>query len=247
VVIATEPAGTGTARARGPILRALVDLRDLQIQKARVQFGNRLSAINRAADDADDQQLALVAKYQDVFRRIEHDLTADIAAIVRKYPIYAELAAVRGVGPTLAAKLIALIEDIGRFDTVSKLWRFAGYAVIDGKRETLKAGEKSHYSRRLKTALYLVGVSFLRLRSPYVAAYDRAKLYYREERPDWTPMHVHLAAQRKMVKLFLSHLWQRWRELEGLPIRAAYVHERLGHTTIERPEEYGWRREPGVT
>jgi len=223
------------------VLRALVDLRDRQIQKARIQFSNRTSAILRAADVSAGRQLELVKRYQDLFTKLEESLTFDIADLVKEYPIYEELAAVRGIGPTLAAKLIALIGDISRFDTVSKLWRFSGYAVIDGVRESRKAGEKSHYNVRLKTALYLVGTSFLRLKSPYRAEYDRAKAYYQEHRPEWTKLHIHRAAQRKMVKLFLSHLWERWRQLEGLPTRVPYVLERLGHTTYRPPELYGWR------
>jgi hypothetical protein len=147
---------------------------------------------------------------------------------------------VRGVGPTLAAKIIALIGDIAQFDTVSKLWRFAGYAVVDGRAERLQAGEKAHYSIRLKTTCYLLGTSFLRLGSPYREVYDRAKERYMQARPDWTPLHRHLAAQRVMVKLFLSHLWERWRLLEGLPVRPPYAADYLNHTTMLRPERFGW-------
>lgn len=221
-------------------LRALVDLRDRQIQKARIQFGNRLDAIMREADEANGLQYELARKYYAIFSDLEAEITADVARIVSGYPIYGELAALRGVGPTLAAKLIALIGAIDQFDTVSKLWRFAGYAVIDGQREYRTAGEEAHYSTRLKTAVYLVGTSFLRASSPYRAVYDRAKARYEETRPEWTPMHRHRAAMRKMVKLFLAHVWERWRTLEGLPIRRAYVHEYLGHPTVEPPEAYGW-------
>jgi hypothetical protein len=41
--------------------------------------------------------------------------------------------------------------------------------------------------------------------------------------------HIHAMAKRKTVKVFLAHLWQRWRELKGMPTRAVYVVEKLGH------------------
>ncbi len=42
--------------------------------------------------------------------------------------------------------------------------------------------------------------------------------------------HVHMQAMRKMIKLFLSHLWLVWREAEGLPITEPYAYSVLGHT-----------------
>ena len=220
------------------LLRVLVDLRDRQIQKARVQFGNRLGAIQRGADASDGHQEEVVARYLARFEALEKELDADIRELVKDYPIYAELSSVRGIGPGLAAKLIALI-DIREADTVSALWRFAGLAVINGEREKLVKGEKAHYSGRLKTTMYLVGTSFLRSGSPYRQVYDEARVYY-ESREGWTKLHQHLAAMRKMEKLFLAHLWERWRTLEGLPIRVPYVQEVLGHTGIRRPQEFGW-------
>lgn len=49
--------------------------------------------------------------------------------------------------------------------------------------------------------------------------------------------HIDTMAKRKAVKRFLAHLWEKWRTLEGLPIRAPYVAEKLGHTGITSPDE----------
>ncbi len=57
--------------------------------------------------------------------------------------------------------------------------------------------------------------------------------------------HVHMRAQRKMMKLFLAHLWMVWRTAEGLPLSTPYAHGILGHspatmidpwTMVDRPE-----------
>lgn len=221
------------------VLRALVDLRDRQIQKGRIQFQLRLDAIQRGADQSNGQQIEIVTRWMDHFAALESELDQDIAVAVATEPVYNDLVALKGIGPLLSAKLIAMI-DIQRANTVSALWRYAGYAVINGKRERPVKGEKLHYNKRLKTTLYLVASSFLRCNSPYRAIYDDARDYYQANRPDWTKGHQHRAALRKMIKVFLAHLWERWRIVEGLPTRRLYVHEKLGHQHIHQASDFGW-------
>jgi len=224
----------------GSLLRALVDLRDRQIQKGRIQFGNRLDALQRQADEsAGSGQRTIVERWNERFAEMEKELDKDIRRVVRDEPMHELLSGIKGVGDTFAAKLLAFI-DIERAGTVSAVWRYAGYAVIDGERERAKKGEVLHYNKRLKTTCYLIAESFLRCNSPYRAIYDEAKAYYQAERSDWTLGHCHNAAMRKMVKIFLSHLWLRWRELEGLPTSRPYVHAHLEHTHVYEPADFGW-------
>jgi hypothetical protein len=221
------------------LLRALVDLRDRQIQKARIQFGNRVDAIMRGADNGYGKQFEIATKWALRFDELESELDRDIAKQVKHYAIYDHVSALRGIGPLLSAKLIAMI-DIERSPHVSSLWRYAGYAVMNGERERPVKGEKLHYNKRLKTACYLIASSFLKSGSPYREIYDQARGYYEVNRPDWTKGHQHNAAMRKMTKRFLSHLWLQWRTLEGLPVTEPYVQEKMGHVHIDRPEDYGW-------
>lgn len=221
------------------LLRALVDLRDRQIQKARIQFGNRVDALERGVDNGFPQQMAVAEKWAMRFQLLEEELDKDIADAVKHYAIYDYVSSLKGIGPILAAKLIAMI-DIEQSPNISSLWRYAGYAVIDGERERPVKGEKLHYNKRLKTTCYLIGSSFLKCGSPYREVYDSARVYYEANRPDWTKGHQHNAAMRKMIKRFLSHLWQVWRELEGLEVTEPYVQSRLGHDSIDSPAAYGW-------
>jgi hypothetical protein len=48
--------------------------------------------------------------------------------------------------------------------------------------------------------------------------------------------HIHAMAQRKMVKIFLQHLWVQWRTLENLPISKPYVIDRIGHSDYIKPQ-----------
>jgi len=48
-----------------------------------------------------------------------------------KLSIYHWLITHKGIGESLAVKLIALIDDISKFDTVAKLWRYSGYGLSE--------------------------------------------------------------------------------------------------------------------
>jgi hypothetical protein len=217
------------------IARALVDLRDRVIQKSRIAFNNRLSAMENT-DDATHADL--IETWYDRFAALERDLDRDIARLADDMPIVDRMIAVKGVGKTLAVKVVAMI-DITRADTVSALWKFAGYGVSDGHRDQLKKGQTAPYNTRLKTTCYLVGSSFLKTGSPYRRIYDDARAYYAANRPEWTDGHQHAAAMRKMIKIWLSHLWAIWREMEGLPVTEPYITDGTKHRYIA-PEEFGW-------
>jgi len=99
-------------------------------------------------------------------------------------PIADWLARIPGLGSNyLAAQLIAQIDDIGKFPTIAKLWRFCGCAVIDGQAEY---GTR-HYSRTVKSLLLgpqQIGRQFLLHHTmPYRDIYDSYKEQKRQEHP----------------------------------------------------------------
>lgn len=194
-----------------------------------------------------------------IVRRIP-GLRKDLAkmAEVSAPAIWAWITSLRGLGAgKMAAQLIAQVDDIGSFDTVSKLWRFAGMAVIDGKSERNVRGEKSHYNRRLKSLVWLISDEFVKMQtSPYAQIYYAEKSRLRALHPDkepnpdhkagargwpylYTDQHIDRMAKRKMAKIFLQHLWLTWRQAEGLPVSDPYVKAVLGHTHIIEPTEEG--------
>jgi hypothetical protein len=220
-------------------LRTLVDLRDKTLQKSRIAFGNRVSAVERGTDDVDKRTMAMLERWQERFSGLEKYATEDIKTLAQDIPIIDLMIDVKGVGYTLAAKVVSMI-DIERADTVSALWRYGGYGVIDGEAERRRKGEKLHYNSRLKTTLHLLGKSLIRKDSAYRPEYDKARVYYDEHRPDWTKLHKHYAAMRKVIKLWLQHLWMTWRTLENLPTNEPYIMADPKHSRYKAPTEYGW-------
>lgn len=213
-------------------LRWQVDLY-YQVQKIRVGLGNRVSAIERGVDSGDPK---ILQRWHDVFLNLEEQIEKEMARRAELHPTYKWLRSIKGIGPTLAAKLIALVgpdEAMARRDTVSKLWAFSGLA----PGQKLVKGQKSTYNRRLKSLMYVIGTSILKARGAASKYYYTAKEYYQEKHPEWTPAHVHNAAMRKMSKIILACLWQVWRESMGLPVRDLYVVEKLGHENVIRPED----------
>lgn len=219
-------------------VRVLVQLRGT-LQKSRIGFGNRLAAIESGRSQDNGRRRNTFERYEKAFHELEEMVTADIQAYAKEMPICEYVASVKGVGLLSAASLVAQI-DIEEADTISALWRYCGYAVLDGERERPRKGEKLHYNARLKTLLYNIGRSLLKAKSPYADLYYRMREYYANVHPEWTKAHNDLAAQRRMIKEFLSHLWITWRALEHLPISDPYVADKLGHTHITTPQDYGW-------
>jgi predicted RNA-binding Zn-ribbon protein involved in translation (DUF1610 family) len=282
-------------------LRTLVDQYD-GIQRQRIAASNRADAILGGEDHGDsDMYQGLADKMKD----LEDEIAKGFKAEVDAHPVGPWLMAVRGIGPTMAAKVIGHIGDIERFDSASKLWRYAGYGLVpkcltcdifipeseagfdescpdcggtDFKMaaERRVRGHKLHYDPRFKTMLFNLGDGLIRSNSPYRRIYDEAYDYYLSNRPEWTKCQdckttvsqckkpekhghadyrvrpgkgwstgrVHLASKRKMVKIFLAHVFEAWRRIEGLPIQELYVFAVLNHKDRLRPEDFVVHRLP---
>jgi len=55
------------------------------------------------------------------------------------------------------------------------------------------------------------------------------------DKPEWTLGRIDAMAKRWTAKLFLSHLWAAWREIEGLPVTRPFVFTHLGHKDYVSP------------
>lgn len=207
-----------------------------QVQKLRVAIGNRIDACRREADE-EGITLTLWRERYGVLLDIEKGIIGEMRPEIELHPAWPFLERVRGISHCLGGQLLGLIGDIEDFATISKLWRFAVGAPIEGKVEKPTRGEKLHYSARLKKTMYVIGTSFLKSNSPYRTIYNKAKEYYQANR-DWTKLRIHYASLRKMEKIFLAHLWLEWRKARGLPISKPYILEQGGHNREYKVEEF---------
>lgn len=206
----------------------------------------RISSIEKGKSNLDAQFERDMMDLMRLDEMLEYARKTMISYGIDIGPIWDWVTGVRGLGQGgLAAQLLAQIDDIGKFDTISKLWRFCGWAVIDGKIDRCKKGEKAPYNRRLKSICWLIADQFIKQQTPiYVDVYYAEKERQHHLHPEkikvdgkwlYNDGHLHHRAMRKAIKLFLSHLWVKWREFEGLPVSEPYVAAVLGHTHILEP------------
>lgn len=202
-----------------------------------------------------EQEAARVQLHQGYTERlsgIESEIERSVKPFVQQHPAWFWLKEIKGVAETSAALVLGHI-DISRAPTVSALWRFAGFAVIDGKSERPKAGQKNAYNSRLRTMVWRLISLQVRLAGPYDKVYRAAKHTYLTTRgpgsgfadangKEWTLAHCDMAARRKAAKLFLSHLWEVWREAEGLPTKRPFITEVEGHDYIDPYAFIGMKR-----
>jgi ribosomal protein L37AE/L43A len=260
------------------------------LSKLRTQSLNRMSAIDRGASAMNE--LFEMTVYTKVFSprgKCTKDSVCFVGDLAKALCeegaklglIWDWVTSIRGLaaGPQ-AAKLLALIDDIAKFATISKLWRYAGWAVIDGQIDRPTKGEKLHYNRQLKSCVWIIVDGFIKQRTPlYRDYYDSVKEDERRKHPtaickkcgepavkkglNWkctscgngndgygllyTDGHLHARAMRKVAKLFLSHLWVKWREYDGLLVSEPYIQAIGGHTNIIPPPEIGDGSGNGVT
>lgn len=153
--------------------------------------------------------------------------------------------------------LIPTLRGVASFDTVSKYWAWFGLHVVDGSAAKRRKGENVNWNPKMRTLAWKIGKQFVLQGQGYRQIYDQEKDRLNEERmplgqcPQYeqcksklknraTPAckgHIDAMARRKTVKLFLSHLWQTWRQLEGLPTRPPYAMEYKGHNGSITPEQ----------
>lgn len=217
-------------------LRVLVDARQ-SIQKSRIQFGNRIDAAERGKDETTSEAMDIFKRSKERLEQIESDLNDGIRDLVKDNPIFDLATQVKGVGDVSLSQILVYI-DINKTPTVSSLWKLAGYGVTNGVGDRLRKGEKAAFYVQLKGACARMGISLLKCRSPYADYYHEMIQYYLDK--GWEEKHSKIAARRRMMKLFLQHLWITWRELEGLPTNQPYAMDILKHGHYISPQQYGW-------
>ena len=132
---------------------------------------------------------------------------------------------VKGAGVTGISRLIGKI-DIARLSTASEMWAHCGLGLEpDGTRQRKRAGKRINYDAHLQSNCVMLGESLVKQKDTYYEYYLRQKKVH----SNLPPAHCHKRAFRHMIKLFLGHFWQTWREAEGLPAPLPYAFDILKH------------------
>jgi hypothetical protein len=280
------------------LLRWLADSYE-QSQRLRIETGERIRAVLQGRDETWDVEIEPDVDAEEVLKAIkrhetsgpvpilgatyrrhwemEREFYTEMMSAVVGHPAWSWLERVKGIGPTLACKMLARL-DLGKAATPSSFWAYCGLTTVpgnlyrcptcnaeaiyastyevSGKHKTVEGkackdsllliagpddgiraalprasrGSKRSYDAYAKKVLYLIAMQFIKARnSPYTELYYRERNRLDRERPGWHDGRKHYTALRKVEKLFLSHLWQVWREALGLPIVMPYAIAHMGH------------------
>ncbi len=151
--------------------------------------------------------------------------------------------------------LVPSLRGIGAFPTVSKYWAWWGLHTVNGRAPKRQRGKRVNWSPKMRVLAWKIGKQFVMQGGRYRLVYEAYKARLLRERtpPQNCPyyeeckarlkkreepacrLHIENMARRYAVKRFVSHLWEKWRVLEGLPVRPPYAVEKLGHGGWDHP------------
>ncbi len=171
-----------------------------------------------------------------------------------------------GIGPVITAGLMAHI-DITKCEAAGNLWSYAGLSPLSkwekGEKRPWNAelkklcwklgesfvkvsiNEKDIYGKiyierkkieqEMNERLEFSSQAEQKLKIFKIGKdTDAYKAYSQGKLP---PAHIHARAKRYAVKMFLSHFWETWRKLEGLPAPVPYAIAQLGHAHKIEPHQ----------
>lgn len=203
-----------------------------QMQDRRIRSNNQL----RQMPDEPHEVLGWLAAQSTI---LENNVKGALDVYSKYHPIGERIRTVVGVGPVIAAGLLAHI-DIHKAKTAGALWKYAG---LDPSAQW-KKGQKRPWNAALKVLCWKLGESFVKVsgnkndvygkiykqrkeleaqrnESGEFAEQAKAKLekfnigkttdaYKAYSIGKLPPAHIHARATRFAVKLFLSHLQEVW-------------------------------------
>jgi hypothetical protein len=244
-------------------LSNLIDA-SLTVEKLRVQSQVRLSHL-KINERRDKETEGLHRKVVE----LEKYLDKRIAKLIVTHPAYPWFSRVKGVGKENIGKVIYCIRvkpdsenpDLPYADTISALWKFAGFAVENGHSPKRTKGEKLSYNSTLRSMTWRLVGNLLKAKGKFYEYYLNEKEKYVARftsegykivsqasmpKPDSKKAkegkyisegHIHNMALRKVSKLFLACIWLSWRSAEGLPLTKPYAIDKLKHDSFIDPEQ----------
>ncbi|MEX3929790.1 transposase [Paraburkholderia sp. BR10936] len=229
-----------------------------QMQDDRKRAHNQVRAM-------DAEPHATLAWFAAQSETLENQIKRALDIYTDAHPIGTWLKGVYGIGPVIAAGLLAHI-DITRAPTAGHIWRYAG---LDPTSKWEK-GTKRPWNAALKTLCWKAGQSFMKFSNHDDCFYGhlyRERKAYEQERNDaggnaaaaariletkkfradtdaikhlqaghLPPAQIDARARRYAVKIFLSHLHGYWYEQHfGKPAPVPFPISHLGHAHMIAP------------
>lgn len=181
------------------------------IQKLRIQVGNRVKAMER--DGLPEHWIAPLREQADALEKLESAIDRQLGRLAKQHFMADWITAQRGIGLPGFARLMGITGTLDRFPNVAKLWAYLGMHVVEGVAPKRHKGELANWSPQGRVLCHQIGDAIVKIGAggPYREAYDAKKAYYEVERPDWTQARRHNAAMRYAVKELLKAMWCEWR------------------------------------
>ncbi len=174
---AEKPVTMGSQDSIKLAVRGLYDT-----QKLRIQLELRIERLVRDGIMTKDEAKEYFALPFEHFEQAELAMAELVWEEIKDVPIVKDwLVKVKGIGPRISGLIVANIVDIGRFDTVSKLWAYCGLHVRDGKsvhRAKTEPGEepvKANWNHELRTTMWKAAGCLMKVKGPYRVIYDQYK------------------------------------------------------------------------
>lgn len=211
-----------------------------QMQEYRKRSANQCRKLETTPDGESHETLAFFAGN---FDTLEKQIKSVLDAYTTSKPIGRWLKSICGIGPVIAAGLMAHI-DIKKVQTAGQIQAFAG---LDPTR-TWNKGEVRPHNLKLKTLCWKIGQSFVKVSNNEADVYGKIykqrkeyetakneRLEYQEQAKQklekfkigkdtdayqyyvqgkLPPAHIQQRCERYAVKIFLSHLFEVWYEME---------------------------------
>lgn len=111
---------------------------------------------------------------------LEEYVDGRIASLIEAHPAYPWFSRVKGVGRENIGKVVAQI-DIEKAEYISSLWKFCGYAVVDGHAPKKVKGSKLEYNSQLRSMCWRLGTSLMKARGKFYDYYLKEKEKYQEK------------------------------------------------------------------
>ena len=141
------------------------------LQNDRIRHNNQIRTLGAKPN-------LLLSSFSDISARQEKLLKNVLDDYTIDHPVGTWLRSIRGIGPVIAAGLIAHI-DPERVFTAGSIWRFAG---LDPSQPKMEKGVKRSWNADLKKLVFLAGESFVKTKGHekgyYGHLYQKKKEYY---------------------------------------------------------------------